>query len=142
MNLKKLSIESRINQVTEFLIEWFMNLFADPDLYWTFETYPSTMEKRKYSTNIPAVSTKQVDKDSFSFGPVNHLVNRLCLKIVYTNLEFFKNHVLNVKNRIEYGTSNCDLDSFCIGIKGNPFLKDLLKVKLNLNFRIKSPLIS
>ncbi|GAF02387.1 hypothetical protein [Saccharicrinis fermentans] len=41
MEALKLSMEEILVKWATFCVDWFMNLFADPDYYWVEETYPS-----------------------------------------------------------------------------------------------------
>ncbi len=130
MNLKKLSITNRIDLITEFIIEWFMNLFADPDLYWTLETYPNAKEQRKIITDLHVVSPKKA-RGTYSLGVVKHLLEKLRIKVLYTVVIVFL-----------YQIFNCTHIYFYAGIKEILFFTQLLKAKSNINFRIKIPVFS
>ncbi len=47
MDTIKLSLENLLLNWAEMCIEWFMNLFADPEYYWVEENYPT---KRKINS--------------------------------------------------------------------------------------------
>ncbi|MGQ1786679.1 MULTISPECIES: hypothetical protein [unclassified Saccharicrinis] len=47
----KLSMEEVLIKWAEFCVDWFMNLFADPEYYWVEETYPG----KNVSTNNEVV---------------------------------------------------------------------------------------
>ncbi len=65
MNLSNLSIEKWMNHFAEFCIEWFMNFFADPDYYWTLETYPGSDQKTNSSDNPVFAKVKKTSVHTF-----------------------------------------------------------------------------
>ncbi len=55
MNEQILSIEKAFVKWSAYCVDWFMILFADPDYYWTEETYPP--KKRTIDIRNPTKST-------------------------------------------------------------------------------------
>ncbi len=51
MNTLKLSINLWFFQLTEMCVDWFMNLFADPEYYWTEETLPEKHPEERIIIN-------------------------------------------------------------------------------------------
>ncbi len=55
----KLSIEAVWENWADLIVDWFMNLFADPEYYWVEETYPGRI---KGSAAVKNLMIKRVQK--------------------------------------------------------------------------------
>ncbi|TLX73666.1 hypothetical protein E9993_14500 [Labilibacter sediminis] len=74
MRTLDLSISFIVIQWANLIIDWFMNLFADPEYYWVEETYPGKTVSTKNNTNnnkviqSPKIETKSIiDKKAEGF---------------------------------------------------------------------------
>ena len=68
MEAIKLSFDLWFVKLTTMCVDWFMNLFADPDYYWVGETYPPKSKKNVVSHgNNNAVHS--VGKQSLASDP-------------------------------------------------------------------------
>ncbi len=89
MNLSSLSINKWFYQFTEFCIDWFMNFFADPDYYWTLETYPGSDQKSNSSDKL-------IFREKPLFAKVKKtLVRILKMPVIMTNIRI--NNLSSIK---------------------------------------------
>jgi len=73
MKTKELSLDVLVLKWSKFWVDWFMNLFADPDYYWVEETYPG----KKENANL---KTKEVHKYSYKMNKVTNIVSNKIVK--------------------------------------------------------------
>ncbi|MCW3805763.1 hypothetical protein [Plebeiibacterium marinum] len=100
----KLSFEKWLIQITEMCIDWFMNLFADPEYYWVAETYPGKKMQTVNTSCEQKTSDKKKGMLDYEIFVVNKVFNSLISNIsngIYYTTDRVRNAVKGL-NKVEF----------------------------------------
>ncbi len=96
MKTLKLSADDLFVKWSTFCVDWFMNLFADPDYYWVEETYPGRSVKVSNEINI-------VNDKVSVFNPIVEVISTSKPVNVFNNMklsEKFRDFRLKLSSQV------------------------------------------